>query len=405
PIVNGTGKIFINPLTWRSVVNSNATLVIKTPIVINAYMCKLKISGYNYTYKLDNMFDLDLAFYAYTSTVPFYQNMTARASGITLDSANATTKGIALALDSNNKVCILISKKDNWIYPAITVENAIITHTNPPDSFMNGWDAALETDLSAYKSVTPFTVTSEMETTAGSQAKVDIPLAQLSDIAADNKLTPVEKKQAKLVWDTIYRADSELRAEAGTYGISTADYVISFNALNAYLAALFANMNVTSNIDRATFVNNFAAVHAARAALQRLISEKAKQLADAANDLAAKTKASLEKDYFTMTQTKEAMAASTERMSALYSANGQSIMTSVLNTWEQDWLNKTPSGNKAEMRLIEDSTCRGGYALRIGNNVGNDETWLNWFSSLPIDDNKIYRVKYRFRRVSGTGNV
>lgn len=405
PIVNGTGKIFINPLTWRSVNNTNATLVIKTPIVINAYMCKLKISGYNYTYKLDNMFDLDLAFYAYTSTLPFYQNMTARASGITLDSANATTKGIALALDSNNKVCILISKKDNWIYPAITVENAIITHTNPPDSFMNGWDAALETDLSAYKSVTPFTITSEMETTAGAQQKVDVPLAQLSDIAADNKLTPVEKKQAKLVWDTIYRADSELRAEAGTYGISTTDYVISFNALNAYLAVLFANMNVTSNIDRATFINNFAAVHTARAALQRLISEKAKQLADAANDLAAKTKASLEKDYFTMTQTKEAMAASTERMSALYSANGQSIMTSVLNTWEQDWLNKTPSGNKAEMRLIEDSTCRGGYALRIGNNVGNDEGWLNWFSSLPIDDNKTYRVKYRFRRVSGTGNV
>ncbi|MFY7027088.1 phage tail tip fiber protein [Acinetobacter baumannii] len=405
PIVNGTGKIFTKPLTWRSVNNTNATLVIKTPIVINAYMCKLKISGYNYTNKLDNMFDLDLAFYAYTSTLPFYQNMTARASGITLDTANATTKGIALALDSNNKVCILISKKDNWIYPAITVENAIITHTNPPDSFMDGWDAALETDLSVYKSITPFTVTSELETTAGAQQKVDVPLAQLSDIAADNKLTPVEKKQAKLVWDTIYKADSDLRAEAGTYGISVASYSTAFSTLNTYLAGLFANMNTTSTIDRATFINNFAAVHTARAALQRAISEKAKELADIANDLASKTKASLEKDYFTVTQTKEAMAVATDRMSALYSANGQSIMTSVLSTWESDWLNKTPSGNRAEMRLIEDSTCRGGFALRLGNNSGNDETWLNWFASLPIDDNKIYRVKYRFRRVSGTGTV
>ncbi|HFF5344087.1 TPA: DUF1983 domain-containing protein, partial [Acinetobacter baumannii] len=35
----------------------------------------------------------------------------------------------------------------------------------------------------------------------------------------------------------------------------------------------------------------------------------------------------------------------------------------------------------------------------------NDEAWLNWFTSLPIDDNKYYRVKYRFRRVSGTGVV
>ncbi len=108
---------------------------------------------------------------------------------------NATTKGLALALDSNNKVCILITKKDAWSYPAITVESATITHTNPPDYFKDGWTAAIETDLSVYKSVTPFTVTSMMETTAGSQAKVDVPMSQLSDIAADNKLTPVEKNR------------------------------------------------------------------------------------------------------------------------------------------------------------------------------------------------------------------
>ncbi|HAV3050807.1 interleukin-like EMT inducer domain-containing protein [Acinetobacter baumannii] len=405
PIVNGTGKIFTKPLTWRSVNNTNATLVIKTPIVINAYMCKLKISGYNYTNKLDNMFDLDLAFYAYTSTVPFYQNMTARASGITLDTANATTKGIALALDSNNKVCILISKKDNWIYPAITVENAIITHTNPPDSFKDGWDAALETDLSVYKSITPFTVTSELETTAGAQQKVDVPLAQLSDIAADNKLTPVEKKQAKLVWDTLYQTDASLRAEAVTYGISSAAYATAFSTLNTYLASLFANMNVTSTIDRNQFITNFANVHNARQALVRAISEKAKEIADTAKDIASTTKATLERDYMTSTKTNEAIASSTERMSALYSANGQKIMASVLETWQKDWLVKTPSGNKPDLSLVADATCRGGYALRIGNNVGNDEAWLNWFTSLPIDDNKYYRVKYRFRRVSGTGVV
>ncbi len=74
-------------------------------------MTKVKISGYNYNNKEDNIFDLDLAFYAYTSTVPFYPNMTSRSFGITLDENNATTKGLALALDSNNKVCILITKK------------------------------------------------------------------------------------------------------------------------------------------------------------------------------------------------------------------------------------------------------------------------------------------------------
>ncbi|WP_462184577.1 interleukin-like EMT inducer domain-containing protein [Acinetobacter baumannii] len=405
PLSSGAGKIFVKPLTWRQPITTSGTLVIKTPVTVGAYMTKVKISGYNYNNKEDNIFDLDLAFYAYTSTLPFYPNMTSRSFGITLDENNATTKGLALALDSNNKVCILITKKDAWSYPAITVESATITHTNPPDYFKDGWSAAIETDLSVYKSVTPFTVTSMMETTAGSQAKVDVPMAQLSDIAADNKLTPVEKKQAKLVWDTLYQTDTSLRAEAVTYGISSAAYATAFSTLNTYLASLFANMNVTSTIDRNQFITNFANVHNARQALVRAISEKAKEIADSAKDLASTTKATLERDYMTSTKTNEAIASSTERMSALYSANGQKIMASVLETWQKDWLVKTPSGNKPELSLVADSTCRGGYALRIGNNVGNDEAWLNWFTSLPIDDNKYYRVKYRFRRVSGTGVV
>ncbi|HDI2818280.1 TPA: DUF1983 domain-containing protein [Acinetobacter baumannii] len=405
PLGSGGGKIFVKPLTWRQAITTSGTLVIKTPITVGAYMTKVKISGYNYNNKEDNIFDLDLAFYAYTSTVPFYPNMTSRSFGITLDENNATTKGLALALDSNNKVCILITKKDAWSYPAITVESATITHTNPPDYFKDGWTAAIETDLSVYKSVTPFTVTSMMETTAGSQAKVDVPMAQLSDIAADNKLTPVEKKQAKLVWDTLYQTDASLRAEAVTYGISSAAYATAFSTLNTYLAALFANMNVTSTIDRNQFITNFANVHNARQALVRAISEKAKEIADTAKDIASTTKATLERDYMTSTKTNEAIASSTERMSALYSANGQKIMASVLETWQKDWLVKTPSGNKPELSFVADATCRGGYALRIGNNVGNDEAWLNWFTSLPIDDNKYYRVKYRFRRVSGTGVV
>ncbi|WP_436325821.1 interleukin-like EMT inducer domain-containing protein [Acinetobacter baumannii] len=405
PLGSGGGKIFVKPLTWRQAITTSGTLVIKTPITVGAYMTKVKISGYNYNNKEDNIFDLDLAFYAYTSTVPFYPNMTSRSFGITLDENNATTKGLALALDSNNKVCILITKKDAWSYPAITVESATITHKNPPDYFKDGWTAAIETDLSVYKSVTPFTVTSMMETTAGSQAKVDVPMAQLSDIAADNKLTPVEKKQAKLVWDTLYQTDASLRAEAVTYGISSAAYATAFSTLNTYLASLFANMNVTSTIDRNQFITNFANVHNARQALVRAISEKAKEIADTAKDIASTTKATLERDYMTSTKTNEAIASSTERMSALYSANGQKIMASVLETWQKDWLVKTPSGNKPELSLVADATCRGGYALRIGNNVGNDEAWLNWFTSLPIDDNKYYRIKYRFRRVSGTGVV
>lgn len=107
----------------------------------------------------------------------------------------------------------------------------------------------------------------------------------------------------------------------------------------------------------------------------------------------------------TSSKLNEAVASSSERLSALYSANSQTIMASALQTFEIDWINRTPSGSRIGMRLIEDQTCRGGYALRMGDNSGNDEIWLNWFSTLPIDDNKMYRIKYRYRRVSGAGVV
>ncbi|MBU0313939.1 DUF1983 domain-containing protein [Acinetobacter baumannii] len=120
---------------------------------------------------------------------------------------------------------------------------------------------------------------------------------------------------------------------------------------------------------------------------------------------ASRTVADIQRDYVTSSKLNEAVASSNERLSALYSANSQTIMASALQTFEKDWINRTPSGSRIGMRLIEDQTCRGGYALRMGDNSGNDEVWLNWFSTLPIDDNKMYRIKYRYRRVSGAGVV
>ncbi|HDX5776143.1 TPA: DUF1983 domain-containing protein, partial [Acinetobacter baumannii] len=120
---------------------------------------------------------------------------------------------------------------------------------------------------------------------------------------------------------------------------------------------------------------------------------------------ASRTVADIQRDYVTSSKLNEAVASSNERLSALYSANSQTIMASALQTFEKDWIIRTPSGSRIGMRLIEDQTCRGGYALRMGDNSGNDEIWLNWFSTLPIDDNKMYRIKYRYRRVSGAGVV
>ncbi|MBD0057150.1 hypothetical protein IAF46_14035, partial [Acinetobacter baumannii] len=57
-----------------------------------------------------------------------------------------------------------------------------------------------------------------------------------SDIARTNACRAL-CTLAKLVWDTLYQTDTSLRAEAVTYGISSAAYATAFSTLNTYLAS------------------------------------------------------------------------------------------------------------------------------------------------------------------------
>lgn len=126
------------------------------------------------------------------------------------------------------------------------------------------------------------------------QKAADKATEQLNDISADNKLTPLEKQQLKLVWDEIVKTHTELIKQATTYAIGTSTYTPIYNTLNTYITPLLADMNATSDIVRATFQANFANHYAARAELGNAIATKAKSLSDGAKQTADDAKAAAE---------------------------------------------------------------------------------------------------------------
>lgn len=237
-------------------------LVIKTPITMSAYMTQVDISGYNYYSTSETLFNISVGFYAYSGTS--FINTRAKYSGINLEY-------IKLALDANNKVVILIKKIGNWAHPMIAVDQVKIGYSSVSDSMKDNWDINFETDVSAY-TVNLSLGLDQSETVAGSTAKVQVVANQISDIAADNKLTAVEKKSIKLVWDDIQKEYSELSARATSVGLAYDTLSSSYNALNTYLTPLLVNTNITSDIVRTTFENTFTSYRTAASELEKLIT-------------------------------------------------------------------------------------------------------------------------------------
>jgi hypothetical protein len=122
----------------------------------------------------------------------------------------------------------------------------------------------------------------------------------LADIAADNKLTSVEKQAARKEWDIIAAEKAGINAQSTTFGITTENttYDNAFQALATYLNAgttwstgiptwlADANLAATTDIVGSTFRNTWKVYYDARTALLNAISVKAKSLADTAQGAA-----------------------------------------------------------------------------------------------------------------------
>lgn len=134
------------------------------------------------------------------------------------------------------------------------------------------------------------------------QADATDALDALADIAADNKLTPAEKKSVRKEWDQIYAERAGIRAQADLFdtppdnGIATAkaNYDSDFQTLGTYLNGGVAytigtnppswikdeNLSATTSITGTTFRNHWKNLYADRQALLNKIAVETSKRAD-----------------------------------------------------------------------------------------------------------------------------
>lgn len=93
--------------------------------------------------------------------------------------------------------------------------------------------------------------------------------AVIVDIASDNKLTPVEKKQLLRQYDAITAEVNTINNQGLAFGITTSrtNYVNRYNELTTYVTPLFSNMLETSTIVSIDLRNAFGNYYAAREVL------------------------------------------------------------------------------------------------------------------------------------------
>lgn len=99
-------------------------------------------------------------------------------------------------------------------------------------------------------------------------------LNQLSDLAADNKITPAEKLMLKGELNNIRADFTQTASKAITAGVTTTKYEEVFNALVKYANNLLANMNSTSTVNRDAYNKFFADYYTERANIIDAIAQK-----------------------------------------------------------------------------------------------------------------------------------
>ena len=119
--------------------------------------------------------------------------------------------------------------------------------------------------------------------------KAKVALGELKDISDDDKLTPSEKKQLRIIVDDIKQVDTDIKARAAKYEVSTTEYDKAYKELvTDYINDLLADYNTTSNIVRTEFNRKFNEFFAKRAQLDTSIAIAAKSVADKAQEAANK---------------------------------------------------------------------------------------------------------------------
>lgn len=215
------------------------------------------------------------------------------------------------------------------------------------------------------------TADSAVSAAQGAQDDADTANALLTDIASDNKLTPVEKSAVRNQWNTIAGEKAGIDSQADTFSVSRISYDDVFQALATYLNngvtytygvptwIADANLGTTTDIAGATFRANWQTFYNARTALLNALDTKAKDLADAAQSQAG---------------------AATVKPIKFYDFAGATL----------------PSG--CSVASITASSIENGGATRFTSTSGDPITRLD----VSLDPAKCYAVIARVKLVSGS---
>lgn len=211
------------------------------------------------------------------------------AFGITTEKATYGTKFQALA-DYLNNGTTWSSGVPSWISDANLGTNTSITGSTFRLKFREYYDArtallnaiaakaktlADNAQSTANSAQTAATNAQNIANTALTNANTA--LTQLTNIASDNILSPIEKQSTKLEWDTIADEYAKITAQADMYASASSDkanYVNAYNALSAYITPLLSDLNTTSTITGTEFRAKFSDYYSKRQTLLNRIAEE-----------------------------------------------------------------------------------------------------------------------------------
>lgn len=367
PTTQKNGKLFRSVLNVDlGGVSSSDNIVIQTPITFTAKM--FKIIGSGFTYKTGtNDISFNVGGYAY--------------SGNSLLITSATNNGTArlrirMGIRNSRVVVILNVATDTgvgtWSYPKINLD-AEIGYTNPPDSWKNDWTAqyVAESDLADFgvtNIATPPTtdVVTTIKATSSALQTLDSKVTEIDGKVTSQQtaLTSLQGRVTKAEGTLLEKADSSALASLDSKVTTIGQKVDSNSA------------DIVTLKNSVTSINGELGKKADATAVTSLTNRVAKN----ENDIASQS-------------------------DQLVSLNN-SVTTSVTVTS----INSVTGFNKStlapgEDSLAVDANAYGGKVIKLGDNAGNDTVWLDGKAYIPIDPNRMYRVKARYRRVTGTGVV